>query len=249
MRIVVQADPIESFVTRADTSFALMLEAQGRGYEIWVCEPNDLFFVEEELRLSARKINVREADTDCFSVLTSSILRVNDFDVFLVRQDPPFDMKYLANTLLLDAIPRNVLVLNSPSSLRNVSEKLATLRLSKHMPPTFIGSNRDEIVKFASKYDEVVIKPLFLSGGRMIFRSKIADSNFHKYVDAVASSEHGLVIVQQFLPGVMHNDKRVVFLEGEPVAVLGRRPKEGEFRANIHAGGKAVRADLTSAER
>jgi glutathione synthase len=249
MRIVIQADPIESFVTPTDSSFALMLEAQSRGHEIWVCEPKDLYFVEGNLNLFARYINVVDAMTEFFSVIRSETLLVRQCDVILVRQDPPFDMSYLANTLMLDVAEQNTLVLNAPSSLRNVSEKLSTIQLAKYMPPTFIGYNREEICKFASKHGEVVIKPLFLSGGRMIFRSKSDDDNLLKYVEAVASAEHGLVIVQKYLPGVMDKDKRVVFLEGEPVAVLGRRPKEGEFRANIHAGGEAVSADLTKAER
>jgi glutathione synthase len=249
MRIAFQIDPIETLVTQTDTTFALMLEAQNRDHEIWVCEPKNLFFFDGTLKVRATRIRVEDKRDSYFLVIDSATMPVADFDVFLVRQDPPFDMQYMANTLLLDAASRRTLILNSPASIRNVSEKLSTLHLWRHVPPTFIGSDKQAIAEFASKYQEVVVKPLFLSGGRMVFRSHVNDENFTKYVQTVADAEHGMVIVQQFLPGVMTNDKRVIFIDGDAMAVLGRRPKQGEFRANVHAGGAAVPAELTAGEQ
>jgi glutathione synthase len=248
MHIAFQVDPIEAFVTSTDTSFALMLEAQERSHEVWVCEPQDVFFCNGVLKTRARKVNVRDSESNFFSVVETTIASVSEFSFYLIRQDPPFDMRYMANTLLLEAADSTTLVLNSPSSIRNVSEKLSALQLRRLIPPTFVGSNMEAITEFAAKFDEVVIKPLFLSGGRMIVRTKVGDENFDKYVEAIAKAEHGAVIVQKFLPGVMTNDKRVIFIEGDPVAVLGRLPKTGDFRANVHAGGKAVPAELTAGE-
>jgi glutathione synthase len=226
-----------------------MLEAQNREHELWVCEPDGLFFVDGGLKIRARRIKVRDTVKDYFTVIESATVEVERFDIFLIRQDPPFDMKYMANTLLLDLVGEQTLIVNSPTAVRNVSEKLSTLQLWRHLPPTFIGYDKKAIAEFAERYEEVVIKPLFLSGGRMIFKSNYRDENFMKYVEAVGNAEHGMVIVQKFLPKVMTNDKRVVFIDGEPMAVLGRRPKQGEFRANIHAGGEAVAAKLTDKEQ
>lgn len=249
MRIGVQMDPIESIAIEGDTSFALMLEAQRRGHEVWWFPPQDLYMANGLLRAFARQVKLADAKGAHFLELGREHIDIGHFDVVLIRQDPPFDIAYVANTYLLDLAADETLVLNRPSGIRNISEKLATLAFPDLLPPTFVGRNLEAIEAFAAGYEEVVVKPSFLNGGEGVLRLKPAAPDFRAKLEAaLAGVGKEPLVVQQFLPAVMQGDKRIMLLDGEVVGALRRVPKAGEFRANIHVGGRAERTDLTARE-
>lgn len=145
-----------------------------------------------------------------YTVIDQGIRDISTFNVVLVRQDPPFDMGYVANTYLLDLVSHSVLVINSPSGIRNVPEQLAAIKFYDLMPPTFVGRNIEQITAFSASFDEVVLKPAFLGMGNNIFRTSVRDENFYAYIKLLLSSAgKEPILVQQFLPNVLHGDKRI----------------------------------------
>jgi len=250
MRIGVQMDPIERIAIAGDTSFAFMLEAQRRGHEVWWFPPEDLFFEEGALRALARQVKLADAPGGHFLELSRETLDIGHFDAVLIRQDPPFDIAYVANTYLLDLAAEETLVLNRPAGIRNIPEKLATLGFADLIAATFVGRNLAAIEAFARRFPEVVLKPSFLNGGEGVIKLKPDAPDFRARVEAMlAQVDKEPLVVQEFLPAVAEGDKRIMLLDGEIVGALRRVPKAGEFRANIHVGGRAEPTDLTPRER
>lgn len=247
MRIGVQMDPIQDIAIQGDTSFALMLEAQARGWEIWWFSPDDVVFDRGVVRAQARHVKVADRQGAHFVELASEALELGHFDAVLIRQDPPFDIGYVSNTYLLDLAANDTLVLNRPSGVRNIPEKLAILAFEDLIAPTLVGRSLSAIQGFAAAYDEVVLKPAFLSGGSGVVRARGSDADFAARVQAMLS-EVGKepLVVQEFLPAVTAGDKRIMVLDGQAVGALRRVPKAGEFRANIHVGGRAEATELTA---
>lgn len=247
MRIGVQMDPIQDIAIAGDTSFAFMLEAQGRGFETWWFSPQDVFFDRGVVRAIARHVKVADQRGAHFVELAQEILDLGHFDVILIRQDPPFDIGYVSNTYLLDLVARDTLVLNRPSGVRNIPEKLATLAFDDLIAATFVGRNAMAIQAFAAEFEEVVLKPAFLSGGSGVVRARTGDGDFLARVEAMlAEVGKEPLVIQEFLPAVTAGDKRIMVLGGLAVGALRRVPKAGEFRANIHVGGRAEATEMTA---
>lgn len=247
MRIGVQMDPIQEIAIQGDTSFALLLEAQARGFETWWFLPQDVFWDRGLVRAHARQIKLMDRQGAHFVELAQETLDLGHFDVVLIRQDPPFDIGYVANTYLLDLAAGDTLIVNRPSGVRNIPEKLSILAFDDLIAPTFVGRNVAAIQAFAADFDEVVLKPAFLSGGTGVVRASAKDASFVPRVQAMLT-ELGKepLVVQEFLPAVTAGDKRIMVLDGQAVAALRRVPKAGEFRANIHVGGRAEASELTA---
>lgn len=250
MRIGVQMDPIESIAIEGDTSFAFMLEAQRRGHEVWWFPPQDLYFEQGALKALARQVKLADAKGAHFHELGREQVDIGHFDAVLVRQDPPFDIAYVANTYLLDLAAEETLVLNRPSGIRNIPEKLSTLAFPDLIAATFVGRNLEAIEAFAARFAAVVVKPSFLNGGEGVIKLETGAADFRtKLQAALAAVGKEPLVVQEFLPAVVEGDIRVMVLDGEIVGALRRVPKAGEFRANIHVGGRAQAAELTAHER
>jgi glutathione synthase len=251
MRIGVQMDPLDRIQVEGDTSFALMLEAQRRGFEVWWFPPEDLFFEEGVLRAEARQVKL--ADTPGgghFIELERETLEIGHFDVVLVRQDPPFDIAYVANTYLLQLAQGETLVVNNPAGIRNISEKLATLAFEDLIAKTFVGRNLAAMEAFVQRFPEVVVKPAFLNGGEGVVRLTRDQPDLRGRLEGLlAQVGKEPLVVQEFLPAVVRGDIRVMMLDGEIVGALRRVPKAGDFRANIHVGGRAEAAELSPQER
>lgn len=245
-----QIDPLDRVRPAGDTSFALMLEAQARGHRVFWFHPSDLVFDTDTLSAPLRHVRLRDQESDFFDELSVERRDLTGVAAVFIRQDPPFDTAYLANTLLLDLIADRTLILNDPAALRDVSEKLSALTFAKDMPPTLVGRDMDAILAFASNYDEVVVKPLFAGGGEAVSRCASAPDVLTPHIEAkLAANAPEPIMVQAFLPAApTDGDKRVMFLDGEVVGVLRRIPAEGEFRANIHVGGRAELGELNDAE-
>jgi glutathione synthase len=242
LKIAFQTDPLAKLNIAGDTSFALMLECQARGHAIFQLEPQDLAYENGRVSGLVRTIGVEDDPARAFAVHETARRDLRDFDALLIRQDPPFDMAYYANTLLLEMLEPDVLVLNAPRAVRNVSEKLAALQFPDLMPHTWVGRDKATLAAFARQFDMVVVKPLFHGGGETVTRTATDAASLLPHVEtALAAWPKEPILIQEYLPEVPEEgDKRVMLLEGEPVGALKRIPAEGDFRANIHVGGTPV---------
>lgn len=248
LRVAVQMDPIETMVVQRDTSLALMIEAQRRGHEVWWFTPNEVFFDSGVVKARARSVRVTLDGPKHYENGADAMRALDDFDVILVRQDPPFDMGYVSNTYLLELT--KALVLNPPLGIRNISEKMSILRFPELTPTTWVGRDLDALESFARRYEQVVLKVLYLMGGDGVIKLKASDADFRaragKFIEAAGREP---ILAQEFLPAVSGGDKRVFVLDGEAFGAIRRMPQGGDFRANLHAGGIAEGAELDASDR
>lgn len=248
LRIAVQMDPIESMVVQRDTSLALMIEAQNRGHEVWWFTPNDLFYDSGVVKARARRVSVSLNEKKHYETHEEAVRPADDFDVVLVRQDPPFDMGYVSNTYLLELT--NALVLNPPLGIRNISEKMSILHFPELTPKTWVGRDLDALEDFALRFDQIVLKVLYLMGGDGVIKLRASDVDFRsraaKFMEAAGREP---ILAQEFLPAVSGGDKRVFLLDGEVFGAIRRMPQGGDFRANLHAGGVAQAAEVDEDDR
>lgn len=248
LRIAVQMDPIETMVVQRDTSLALMIEAQNRGHEVWWFTPNDVFFDTGVVKARARRASVSLNEAKHYENHEAAIRALDDFDVILIRQDPPFDMGYVSNTYFLELTRARVL--NPPRAVRNISEKMSIMYFPELTPKTWVGRDLDALVDFAQRFDQVVLKVLYLMGGDGVIKLKASDPDFRaraaKFMEAVGREP---ILAQEFMPAVSGGDKRLFVLDGEPFGAIRRMPQGGDFRANLHAGGIAEPAEIDDNDR
>lgn len=249
-RIAVQMDPIDTMVVERDTSLAFMVEAQRRGMEVWWFHPDDLMVDRGVVQAIAQRVRVQVQQGAHYETLEKTRVDLGHFDAVLIRQDPPFDMGYVTNTYLLEQAAEETLVLNDPRGVRNIPEKLSTLAFADLTPPTFVGRNVEAIVEFAQAFPRVVMKPAFLAGGEGVIKAERDDPGLVAAAQAMlAASGKEPIIVQAFIEGVYQGDKRVFVLDGEVIGAVRRMPAAGEFRANLHVGGRAEATDLDDRDR
>lgn len=250
-------DDLSGLKPYKDTSLDLMLAGLRRSVEIDVCGFTDFSALEGEVLASAHPLRVVGdvgAATERFFEVTAvgakRQVSAADYDVIFIRKDPPFDSDYFSLTLLLSPLEGRVTFVNSPQGLRNVSEKLSTLNFARYAPRTLISYSQDEIGRFAAAHDQVVLKASYFGSGKGVFISSAAAPDFSAILDQILALEpKGPVIAQEFLPEVHAGDTRVMMLNGEPVAALGRKPDEHDFRANIAAGGTPFAVELSDVQR
>ncbi len=250
MRVAVQMDPVEHVDVDADTTFAMMEEAQARGAELWVYQPDHLAWEEGRVLARARPVTVRHVQGEHADLGEEVRLDLaEDIDVVLMRQDPPFDMAYLTAAHILEFLKGRTLVLNDPFWVRSSPEKLVPLLFAEYGPATLITRDETAIRDFRDRYGDVVIKPLFGNGGAGVFAMKEGDGNFSALLEMFLTSSREPVIAQQFLPDVSKGDKRILLIDGEPVGAINRVPQAGEARSNMHVGGVAEPSGLDDADR
>ena len=248
LRIAVQMDPIEKMIVNHDTSMALLVEAQARRHELWWFSPNDLYYETGTVKARARRVSVSFEEGAHYKTLEETSRAVDDFDVVLVRQDPPFDMAYVTNTYLLELT--KTLVINPPRGIRNISEKTSILQFPELTPKTWVGRDLQALEAFARRFEQVVLKILFMMGGEGVIKLAASDPEFQKKARAFLSAAgREPILAQEFLPAVSGGDKRVFVLNGEPFAALKRLPKAGDFRANLAVGGQAAAGELDDVDR
>ncbi len=232
---------------KSDTSIAIMLEGLRLGFEIWTANPNKLSFFENRIFISAKKVL-----NDNLDLSMEKDYFLEDFDFFFIRQDPPFDIKYITNCYLLEihrSINKTPFFINDPSGIKNFTEKIFPLYFNKFMPITLISSDEERFLKMLEEFRTVVIKPLYLKGGEGIHKIKYNQNNkLSKFKDLI-KKYNAPVVVQEFIENVKLGDKRVIFIDGLPMGVVNRIPKSGAFKANLHLGGKAKKTKLTYMEK
>ena len=249
LTVAIQMDPIDSIDIAADSTFAMALEAQGRGYRLYHYLPRDLTFRHGRVLARARPLEVRPVKGDHFTLGPAESLDLAGVDVVLMRQDPPFDMAYITATHILEHIHPGTLVVNDPASVRNAPEKLYVTHFAELMPPTLISSDPLEIKAFRAEHRDIIVKPIFGNGGAGVFHLKPDDENLGSLMEMFTQLYREPVIVQRYLPEIRQGDKRILLVDGDPVGAVSRIPQAGEARANFHAGGSAQAAVLTARER
>ena len=245
LRVAIQMDPIESIDIDGDSTFALALEAQRRGYPLHHYQPQNLVFSEGRLSARARPLQVRRKKGDHFTLGTSEVIDLKDMNVVLMRQDPPFDMAYITATHLLEHVHPKTLVVNDPAHVRNAPEKLFVTHFPELMPPTVITSDREEILAFRKTHKDIIVKPLYGNGGAGVFHVTPEDENLSALLEMFTRLFREPVIVQAYLPEIRQGDKRIILIEGKAAGVINRVPPPGEARANMHAGATPMKAKLS----
>jgi glutathione synthase len=249
LAVAIQMDPIETVNIDADSTFALALEAQRRGHGLFHYLPKSLTLRQARVYAKARPLQVRRQKGSHYALGEPETLDLATLDVILMRQDPPFDMAYITATHLLEHVHPGTLVVNDPAHVRNAPEKLFVAHFAEIMPPTVITSDRDEIIAFRAEHKDIVMKPLFGNGGAGVFHLGPQDENLNALLELFTQLYREPVIVQKYLPEIREGDKRIILIDGEPAGAINRIPPRGEARANLHVGGRAVKAELTERDR
>ena len=250
LTVAVQMDPLDAINIGGDSTFALMLSAQGRGHRLFNYLAEDLNYSDGHVWAKAHPVTVQRVVGDHYRAKLPVRLDLGqDADVVLMRQDPPFDLGYITATHLLERIADRTLVVNDPASVRNAPEKVFVLDYARFMPPTLVTRSLDEARAFLKEHGEIVIKPLHGNGGKAIFRVGSDGANLSALVEVFNTAWREPHMVQAFLPDVAKGDKRIVLVDGEVVGAINRLPGEGEIRSNLAVGGSAERTVLTDEER
>jgi glutathione synthase len=249
LNVAVQMDPIARINIRGDSTFALLLEAQKRGYSLSYFTPDQLSLRGEELVAPVQKLTVRDEIGDHFTLGEPKREPMTSFDVVLLRQEPPFDIAYITSTHLLERIHPKTLVVNDPASVRNAPEKMFVLNFPQLMPPTLISRDLDEINSFRAEHGAVVMKPLHGHGGAAVFRVLPQDMNFGSLFDMFSVTFREPWVIQRFLPEVKHGDKRIILVDGEFAGAVNRVPAPDDLRSNMVRGGAAQATELSARER
>ena len=251
MRLAFVVDPLEKLKAYKDSSIAMMREAARRGHEVHALQAHDMFAAGGKIRAATVPLTLRDDDHDWYRAGPASRSVLADFDVVLMRKDPPFDQEYFYATLLLDGVLANGgRVVNSPRALRDWNEKLSILAFPELAPPTLVASAMAELHGFIDEHGDVVVKKLDGMGGAMIFRVRSDDPNRNVIVETMTSMGTVTVMAQRFIPEIADGDKRVLVIDGKPFShCLARIPKKGETRGNLAAGGTGVARPITARDR
>ncbi|MCY1270910.1 Glutathione synthetase [compost metagenome] len=251
VRLGIVMDPIARINFKKDSSLAMLLAAQARGWTLYYMEQQDLYQKASEARGRMCPLKVF-ADAGRWYELGEEVdLPLAELDVILMRKDPPFNNEYIYSTYLLEQAERaGVLVVNRPQSLRDCNEKFFSTLFPQCTPPTVVSRRSDILREFAVEHRDIILKPLEGMGGSMIFRHREGDPNLSVILETL--TQHGTlqIMAQRYLPEIAAGDKRILMIDGEPVEYcLARIPAQGETRGNLAAGGRGVAQPLSERDR
>jgi glutathione synthase len=251
VKIAVVMDPITSINPPKDTTFAIMLEAQRRGWEIYILEQQDLWLLDGVVYSRTDRVTLYDDSEHWFDITDELITELSQFDIILMRKDPPFNTEYIYTTYLLElAEAKGAKVFNKPQSLRDANEKLFTAWFPQCTPPTLVTRNAEQLREFIATHHDAVLKPLHGMGGGSIFRLQQGDPNINVVIETLTVDGTAYIMAQKFIPEISKGDKRIILINGEPVPYgLARIPKAGEIRGNLAAGGTGVGVELTDRDR
>ena len=248
LKVAVQMDPIQSINIRGDSTFAMMLEAQARGHELFYYQTRTLALAGGRLYATGCDIAVRDEAGNHFTLGEERRADLGTYDVVLMRQDPPFDMGYITATHMLEAIHPKTLVVNDPKEVRNAPEKLFVLNYPQFMPETLISRDAFELASFRRQHGDIILKPLYGNGGAGVFRLGESDQNFSALLEMFTQTFREPFIAQKYLPDVRRGDKRIILVDGKVAGAINRVPAVNENRSNMHVGGKPEPTTLTRRE-
>lgn len=247
IRLGVIMDPIGSINFKKDSTLAMLLAAQKRGWTLFYLEQADLYLAQGEARGLMRPLQVRAKANDWFTLGEATPTPLSELDVIMMRKDPPFDMDYIYTTYLLElAESAGVFVVNKPQSLRDANEKLYTAWFPQCAPPTLVTSQAELIRSFLAEHGDIILKPLDTMGGASIFRVRQDELNTGVIIETLTGYGQRQIMAQRFIPEIRDGDKRILLIDGEPVPyALARIPAKGETRANLAVGGRGAGVELS----
>ena len=251
VKLGVVMDPIADINVKKDTTLAMLLAAQRRGWELYYMEQSDLSLDQGLPRATVRRLSVEDNPESWFEVGSPQDIALSDLDVVLMRKDPPFDMDFIYSTYILEAAQREgTLVVNDPRSLRDCNEKLFATQFPQCCPPLIVAASAARLKAFHAEHGDVIFKPLDGMGGASIFRVKAGDPNLSVIIETLTDHGRQQIMAQKFLPEIVDGDKRILMVDGVPAEYgLARIPMSGETRGNLAAGGSGVAMPLTDRER
>ena len=248
LKVAVQMDPIQTINIAGDSTFAMMLEAQRRGHELFYYQTKTLALGGGSLFATGNDVTVHDEKGNHFALGEERRVDLATYDTLLMRQDPPFDMAYITATHMLETIHPKTLVVNDPAEVRNAPEKLFVLRYAQFMPETLITRDAFELAQFRRQHGDIILKPLYGNGGAGVFRLGESDQNFSALLELFTQTFREPFIAQKYLPDVRKGDKRIILVDGKVAGAINRVPAIDENRSNMHVGGKAEPAALTKRE-
>ncbi len=251
MKLGVIMDPIDGINIKKDSTFAMLLAAQKRGWKLYYMEQGDLFVAEQQARANSRILSVQDDKSDWFRFHQSATIALSELDALLMRKDPPFDIEYIYTTYILElASNEGLLVVNDPASLRDVNEKMYINRFPQCIAPTLVTRNPEQIRTFIREQEIAVLKPLEGMGGKSVFRVEHGDPNTSVIIETLTDSHQRFIMAQKYLSAIHEGDKRILLIDGEPVEyALARIPMQGETRGNLAAGGAGRGVELSERDR
>ena len=251
VRVGIVMDPIAGISYKKDSSLAMLLAAQDRGWTLFYMEQQDLYLNEGKARARMKPLKVFANPEKWFELDAETDTALSDLDVILMRKDPPFDMEFVYSTYLLEQAERDgVLIVNKPQSLRDCNEKLFATQFTQCTPPTVVSRRADVLREFAALHGDVILKPLDGMGGTSIFRHRVGDPNLSVILETLTANGTQQIMAQGYLPGIKDGDKRILMIDGEPVPYcLARIPAQGETRGNLAAGGRGEARPLSDKDR
>ena len=249
LKVAVQMDHISTVNIAGDTTFALSLEAQKCGHELYHYTPDRLSMRDGVVSARLEKMEVRDVKGDHYTLGEPIRRDLSEMDVVLLRQDPPFDMNYITTTHLLERVHPKTLVVNDPAWVRNSPEKIFVTEFPDLMPETLITKDPQEVMDFRREFGDIILKPLYGNGGAGVFHLADGDRNLTSLLEMFGQLFKEPFIAQRYLKDVRAGDKRIILIDGEPVGAINRVPSETDARSNMHVGGRAEQSKLTPRER
>ena len=243
--VAIQGNHPAELNPKNDTSIFLAIEAQNKKYKIFYYEPKDLSIINDKVVAKGYYIKFSYSNKDFFKIINEQILDLSKCKYLLIRQDPPFNLEYISTTYMLDKIKDKVKIINNPSSIRNISEKLYSSSFQKFMPNTIFTKDINEIKKFFIKNKKIIIKPIHSFGGNDIH---LIEKKIEKKMLLGFIKKHGHIMCQKFLPKIKFGDKRVFLINGKICGAISRVPKIGSFLSNMSKGAIPIATKLTKIE-
>lgn len=240
-------DPIADIKFYKDTTLALLLAAQERGWDLHYMEQSDLYLLQGEARANTRNLFVADNGESWFELGLHEDKKLGDLDVIIMRKDPPFDNEYVYSTYILEAAQsQGALVVNDPRSLRDCNEKIFATQFPQCCPPVLVSRDMARLREFHRSHGDVIFKPLDGMGGSRIFRCRHDDPNVGVILETLTEFGSQTIMAQRYIPAISEGDKRILVVDGEPVPYcLARIPAKGETRGNLAAGGTGIAQPLT----
>jgi glutathione synthase len=245
MKFVFLMDPLETVNMEKDTTFILMCGAANRGHEVYFLPEGSMTLKNGVLHCHAVRVKPQKILHEPFVIDKPAILTENDISAFFIRTDPPFDGEYLMATWLLDRLAKKVPVINSPTGVRTVNEKVWATQFTSIIPPTIVSCNKRDLLAFVKEEPNVVAKPTDGFGGQSVFHIHPEQGNTNVILETLTRGWEKEIIVQRYIPDAKGGDKRILLLNGEPLGAVIRKHGEDDHRNNLFAGGTALAAEIT----
>ncbi len=245
MKFIFLMDPLETVVFEKDTTFMLMLGAHRKGHDIYYAAKDSISLIEGKVFFHAIKVTPQNITHEPFIEEHAARLSQDDIHAVFIRPDPPFNETYLINTWILDHLPKRIAVINNPSGVRTVNEKIWSAQFSDFVPATIVSSNKHDLLEFITKHKNIIAKPTNAFGGQSVFHIEQGHTNTKVILETLSNGYDEKIILQKYIPEAKNGDKRILLLNGEILGALLRVHGEGEHRNNFYAGGKPAPTEIT----